>query len=534
MASTSGSSTTDPTGYCKTCGYDLRGLPQPRCPECGNAFDPQNPKTFSRRPPRSWIWRWSKRALVVLLVLIVLLGGAWGWLYWGWKQEQAILAGLKAGDGARCQPLVSHELYRRLGRAGFVLQRVWILQLANTQVTDAGLVHLKDLRELQFLSLDDTKVTDAGLVHVKDLQGLERLYLVNTQVTDAGLVHLKNLKGLRWLALNETQVTDAGLAHVKDLKGLERLYLANTQVTDAGLVHLNDLKALQLLQLTKTQVTDAGLVHLKDLTGLHELKLANTRVTDAGLVHLKDLMGLHRLDLRSTQVTDAGLVHLEDLRELTWLGLTNTKVTAEGVQRFAAGIAEGRDRRAVGDAQRLDWWHGRWLGEDLPPATFANPHLAAALPPLHRRGTPFRLPAARTLRPIPIPSPLLARGQIFWQLCLDICNAIGYHYPHSMAGSPVRPDNWPATLKEKGGTVMCCPASPATCRSAHSAHSPSVSSEISNLESQIPHSAANPLRQGAFSGRFPGSFQGDFGVIWGRFGGGNGEGSGALFLAISC
>lgn len=25
-------------GVCTRCGYDLRGLPQPRCPECGTAF----------------------------------------------------------------------------------------------------------------------------------------------------------------------------------------------------------------------------------------------------------------------------------------------------------------------------------------------------------------------------------------------------------------------------------------------------------------------------------------------------------------
>lgn len=27
-------------GYCVQCGYNLRGLPLPRCPECGLAFDP--------------------------------------------------------------------------------------------------------------------------------------------------------------------------------------------------------------------------------------------------------------------------------------------------------------------------------------------------------------------------------------------------------------------------------------------------------------------------------------------------------------
>jgi hypothetical protein len=25
--------------YCTECGYSLRGLPEPRCPECGTAFD---------------------------------------------------------------------------------------------------------------------------------------------------------------------------------------------------------------------------------------------------------------------------------------------------------------------------------------------------------------------------------------------------------------------------------------------------------------------------------------------------------------
>jgi hypothetical protein len=27
-------------GRCEKCGYDLRGLPEPRCPECGTAFTP--------------------------------------------------------------------------------------------------------------------------------------------------------------------------------------------------------------------------------------------------------------------------------------------------------------------------------------------------------------------------------------------------------------------------------------------------------------------------------------------------------------
>lgn len=29
-----------PLGFCTNCGYNLRGLPMPRCPECGVPFDP--------------------------------------------------------------------------------------------------------------------------------------------------------------------------------------------------------------------------------------------------------------------------------------------------------------------------------------------------------------------------------------------------------------------------------------------------------------------------------------------------------------
>ena len=39
--------------------------------------------------------------------------------------------------------------------------------LSHTQITDAGLVHLKGLTQLEWLDLERTQVTDAG---VKELQ----------------------------------------------------------------------------------------------------------------------------------------------------------------------------------------------------------------------------------------------------------------------------------------------------------------------------------------------------------------------------
>jgi hypothetical protein len=42
-----------------------------------------------------------------------------------------------------------------------------MLSLANTDVTDKGLVHIKGLTNLTVLRLQQTKITDAGIAELK-------------------------------------------------------------------------------------------------------------------------------------------------------------------------------------------------------------------------------------------------------------------------------------------------------------------------------------------------------------------------------
>src|SRR5258706_8670480 len=81
-----------PRIFCKGCGYALIGLPGRICPECGRGFDPANRRTFAKRPPRGWVWRWGRRLAAVVLLLLLSAGAGLWWLWWGWQAEQPTIA----------------------------------------------------------------------------------------------------------------------------------------------------------------------------------------------------------------------------------------------------------------------------------------------------------------------------------------------------------------------------------------------------------------------------------------------------------
>ncbi|MCP4338492.1 MAG: hypothetical protein GY799_06280, partial [Desulfobulbaceae bacterium] len=62
------------------------------------------------------------------------------------------------------------------------------LDLFAMGVTDHALGCLIErLEQLRFLSLADTKITNAGLLHLQDKKELRELHLDNTGITDSGL-----------------------------------------------------------------------------------------------------------------------------------------------------------------------------------------------------------------------------------------------------------------------------------------------------------------------------------------------------------
>ena len=102
--------------------------------------------------------------------------------------------------------------------------------------------------QLVWLKLGDTQISDATMVQVAKLKNLQKLHLEQTKVTDSGLKQLKNLPNLEYLNLYGTAISDVGLAELTSLKNLKTIYLWQTNVTELGIANLK--KAMPRLEIS--------------------------------------------------------------------------------------------------------------------------------------------------------------------------------------------------------------------------------------------------------------------------------------------
>jgi hypothetical protein len=61
---------------CRGCAYDLRGLAENRCPECGRAFDPAKPGTFFTQPIDGRRWAIAACFSSFLIPVVAILIGS--------------------------------------------------------------------------------------------------------------------------------------------------------------------------------------------------------------------------------------------------------------------------------------------------------------------------------------------------------------------------------------------------------------------------------------------------------------------------
>lgn len=262
------------------------------------------------RPARSTAYslaQFSLRTFFVAITAIALLGGWYLRRLSAQTQElaaaQAIerLGGSVVGADGRGTPY--SEEPGAPGKPPFQAQRVYFQDF----VDDESVALLRHLPHVQRLNLRSSELTDNGLPHLAGLTELIELDLSNCRgIADAGLRHLSNCRQLQYLYLDNTRIADQSLPWIASNRQLQALNLSETNVTDQGIAALAGMPELESLALNHTAITNRSLAVLRTLPKLDSLYVKGTAVDDAAVAELGLLKQLRYLALWSTKITTAG------------------------------------------------------------------------------------------------------------------------------------------------------------------------------------------------------------------------------------
>jgi hypothetical protein len=253
--------------------------------------------------PRPWrrYLRFSMRGLIVVVLLI---GGWIGWIVRSARVQRDAVAAIKRAGGTALYDWQWHFPSRGPARnASGPWAPIWLVERIGADY----------FQNVTNVSLRDSGSSSALVAQIGGFDRLELLMLGGSEISDDALRHLNGLSNLQALHLSGTDVTDRGLKHLKGSVRLKRLSLQGAKVTDSGMVHLQRLTSLEELDLKMTQITDSGLISLRELKNLRRLNLEMTRISDAGLIHLRCLSNLQKLRLRNAKIVkNSSLEHLRE------------------------------------------------------------------------------------------------------------------------------------------------------------------------------------------------------------------------------
>ena len=195
------------------------------------------------------------------------------------------------------------------------------LNIISTKFNDAWMAPIGKLTNLKVLRFTNNgKITDAGMVQLAGLKNLETLSIVGTHITGKAYAQFEGFTKVTRVSHRGSSIDDEGLRQLCDhLPNLESLSLAHAKFTDAGAPHLAKLTKLKGLELGTSKATPQALTHIAKLP-LEYLQLGEGFESGTCVAHLKGLAPLRRLTLTNAQgITDTDLQGLAGLTQLTHL-----------------------------------------------------------------------------------------------------------------------------------------------------------------------------------------------------------------------
>lgn len=146
--------------------------------------------------------------------------------------------------------------------------------------------HLGHITTLESLNIISTKFNDAWMPNIARLKNLKTLRFTNNgKLSDAGMVQLAGLKDLEQFSFVGTQITGRAYAKFEGFTKLVRVSHRGSSIDDEGLMQLCDhLPNLENISLAHAKFTNAGAPHLAKLTKLKGLELGTSNARRRRLV----------------------------------------------------------------------------------------------------------------------------------------------------------------------------------------------------------------------------------------------------------
>ncbi|MCA9138108.1 MAG: protein kinase [Planctomycetales bacterium] len=206
----------------------------------------------------------------------------------------------------------------------------------NLQIDDRGIEHLNKFASLKVVDLSQTNVGDAALVHLRRNRDLVRIDLAGTKLTARGLLPVGDFSSLRHLNLSQTSIRDASLAELDGAKGLDELDVSGISLTTEAWQAIGRQTSLRTLRAAQTGANAAKIASIKHAPELIELILRdNDELSDDCIPIIANLRKLVTLDLSGCGLVDPNLNQLASCKTLAVLNLAGTSIKSNQLEKLS-------------------------------------------------------------------------------------------------------------------------------------------------------------------------------------------------------